>query len=208
MAKLKAPLLSLGASGAIGKALVFFNWKGLDVVREYVIPSNPQTKPQTDQRDLLTAAVKAIHDAQALAVGPLDSTDISAYGLWAVRVKAATTWFNQVVRNWLDVSIDGKTPSIYRSGVTAPGVKLLHPSLLSDEINGTDITAGHFFYGTSPSALVNSIEATITEPIHQASVEIPNLSAGRKYYVQFRPDATENCQGAWSGIYHGTPTAA
>jgi len=43
VSKLKAPLLSLGASGQIGKSLVFFGWKGLDVVREYVIPSN--TKP-------------------------------------------------------------------------------------------------------------------------------------------------------------------
>ncbi|GAH96000.1 unnamed protein product, partial [marine sediment metagenome] len=37
MAKLKGPLFSLGASQQLGKALVFFGWKGLDVVREYVI---------------------------------------------------------------------------------------------------------------------------------------------------------------------------
>jgi len=49
MAKLKAPLMSLGASGALGKALVFFGWKGLDVVREYVIPANPKTTAQNTQ---------------------------------------------------------------------------------------------------------------------------------------------------------------
>jgi len=30
MAKLKAPLLSFGASGAIAKAIVYFGWKGLN----------------------------------------------------------------------------------------------------------------------------------------------------------------------------------
>ncbi|GAI75819.1 unnamed protein product, partial [marine sediment metagenome] len=46
MAKLKGPLFSLGASGALGEAVVYFPWKGLNVVREYVIPSNPKTDPQ------------------------------------------------------------------------------------------------------------------------------------------------------------------
>ncbi|GAJ23952.1 unnamed protein product, partial [marine sediment metagenome] len=65
MAKLKAPLLSFGASGAIAKAVVYFPWKGLNVAREYVIPSNPRTKLQTDQRDYLTDAVETIHAFQA-----------------------------------------------------------------------------------------------------------------------------------------------
>ncbi|GAI66183.1 unnamed protein product, partial [marine sediment metagenome] len=64
MAKLKAPLMSLGASGQLGKSLVFFGWKGLDVVREYVIPSNPQTDLQTTQRDYLTEIVTRLHTVQ------------------------------------------------------------------------------------------------------------------------------------------------
>ena len=54
MAKLKAPLLSLGASGAIGRSIVFFPWKGLDCAREYVIPSNPKSTGQLTQRGYLT----------------------------------------------------------------------------------------------------------------------------------------------------------
>lgn len=206
MAKLKAPLMSLGASQQLGKSLVFFPWKGLDVVREYVIPSNPRTAAQTTQRAYITAVVAAIHAAQGLIVAPLAAGDITAYALWASKVKAATTWFNQIVKNWIDVSIAGNTPTVYRAGASQPGVDLLHPTIRSSQIDGSDITAGHFFYGTSPTALVNSIEATITSGINQASKEISGLTTGVKYYWQFRPDAGENCEGANSGIYHGTPT--
>lgn len=61
MAKLKAPLLSLGASGNLGNALVYFNWKGLDVVREYVVPANPKSTAQIAQRGYLTSAIAAWH---------------------------------------------------------------------------------------------------------------------------------------------------
>ncbi|KKM06256.1 hypothetical protein LCGC14_1745880, partial [marine sediment metagenome] len=50
MAKLKGPLFSLGASGQIAKALVYFPWKGLNLVREHVVPSNPNTTGQVTQR--------------------------------------------------------------------------------------------------------------------------------------------------------------
>lgn len=206
MAKLKAPLMSLGASGQLGKALVFFPWKGLDVVREYIVPSNPNTTSQQTQRAYVTAAVAAIHAAQGLATSPLDADDVTAYSLWATVVKSATTWFNQAVKNWIDVTIAGDTPALYRAGQSQPGASLLHPVILSDEIDGANITAGKFYYGTSKTALFNTQDATITAAIHQASHEISGLTAGVKYFWQFRPDAGEACEGAYSGIYHGTPT--
>lgn len=207
MAKLKGPLFSLGASGAIGKTLVFFPWKGLDCVREYVIPANPDTQAQKDQRNLLKNAVIDIHAAMAIAIGPLVEVDKSAYALWGSTYPTPRTWFNQACKNWIDISLDTKDPAVYRGGVSAPGSSLLHPSIKCDEIDGTKITAGKFFYGTSKTAMLNSAVATITAGIHQASKEISGLTAGKKYYWQFRPDAGEDCIGANSGIYHGTPTA-
>jgi hypothetical protein len=85
--------MSLGAAGQLGKALVFFAWKGLNVVREYVIPANPRTTLQTTQRGYLTAAVAAVHDAQADDTNPLASLDAQAYALWASVVQRATTWW-------------------------------------------------------------------------------------------------------------------
>jgi len=50
MAKVTGPLFSLSASGKIADAMVFFGWKGINVVRSWVIPANPQTALQGDQR--------------------------------------------------------------------------------------------------------------------------------------------------------------
>jgi len=43
MSKLTGPLLSFGARGQIGKAMVTSTWKGVPYARQYVVPANPQT---------------------------------------------------------------------------------------------------------------------------------------------------------------------
>lgn len=50
MAKLTAPLLSMGARGQIGKSMVTSNWRGIDYARQYVIPANPRTTAQQANR--------------------------------------------------------------------------------------------------------------------------------------------------------------
>lgn len=50
MAKLTGPLLSFGARGQIGKAMVTANWRGIDYARQYVIPANPRTTAQQANR--------------------------------------------------------------------------------------------------------------------------------------------------------------
>lgn len=50
MAKVNAPLLSFGARGQIGKAVVFAKWRGVDYARQRVIPANPQTIAQEETR--------------------------------------------------------------------------------------------------------------------------------------------------------------
>jgi len=50
MARLTAPLLSFGASGALAKALVFASWKGIPYARTYVIPANPKSTAQQEVR--------------------------------------------------------------------------------------------------------------------------------------------------------------
>jgi hypothetical protein len=59
MAKLTAPLFSLGARGQLGKTLVYMAWKGINDVRQHVTPANPQTAAQTTQRDAMSAVVSA-----------------------------------------------------------------------------------------------------------------------------------------------------
>lgn len=50
MAKLTAPLLSMGAQGQIGDSIVFSKWKGIPYARQKVIPANPRTVAQQSNR--------------------------------------------------------------------------------------------------------------------------------------------------------------
>jgi len=204
LAKLKGPLFSLGASQQLGKTLVYFTWKGLNVVREYVVPSNPRTTAQQTQRGYLTAAVAKIHAAQAHDTHPLGATDISAYALWASVVQAATTWFNQVVRNWIDQKILAKIPCLWQHGsVTASSVTL--KLMLFPFPQSSAPTDGDIFYGTSRTALINKLACTVAQVM--AGKDITPLVAGTKYFLQYRPDTPGGFAGSNSGIYYGTPTA-
>jgi len=204
LAKLKAPLFSLGASGQLGKALVFFGWKGLDVVREYVVPSNPKTTAQTTQRGYLTDAVAAIHTAQGHGTDPLYSGDVSAYALWASIVQSATTWFNQVCRNWVKQKVAGKIPVIFRSiNLVATSGDIQVKGQMTQE-SGTPVV-GALRYGTSKTALINSKACTKTQL--EGGIHITGLTNGVKYYVQYRCMSPDPFIGSWSGIYYATPTA-
>ena len=202
MAKLKAPLMSLGASGALGKALVFFGWKGLDVVREFVTPANPKTSGQTTQRDYLTDAVAAVHTAQAHATKPLAEGDIMAFALLGSIRPTPRTWFNEVVKQWLDQKVASLVPAIYRSGSLAPGVDSITFRIYITEEAG-NITNGNIHYGTSKTALIHTIATTPAQM--EAAKNIPGLTTGIKYYFQFRPTLPVGFIGANSGIYYCTP---
>jgi len=204
MAKLKGPLFSLGASGQIGKTLVFFGWKGLDVVREYVVPSNPQTTGQTTQRGYLTACVAAIHTAQGHGTDPIVEADIRAYALLASVVQAATTWFNQVCRQWLKQKVAGLIPVIFRSiNLVATSGDIQVKGQMTQE-SGTPVM-GALRYGTSKTALINSKACTKTQL--EGGIHITGLTNGVKYYVQYRCMSPDPFIGSNSGIYYATPTA-
>ncbi len=52
MAKVTGPFMSFGGSGQIGKAMVAAKWRGVQYVREYVVPANPRTVAQQEIRTL------------------------------------------------------------------------------------------------------------------------------------------------------------
>lgn len=210
MAKVKAPFFGLGASGQLGKSLVYFGWKGLDVVREYVVPSNPKTSGQTTQRGYLTAAVAKIHTAQAAAANPLDADDISAYALLASVVKSATTWFNQAVKEWVDCKVAGNDPLIYNDfTISDPTHDSIDLIIYLSEETGSQLAAGKFYFGTSKTALIHSFAAVLNAGV---DMDIVNgdlsafLTAGVKYFVQFRPDVGDPSVDCNSGIYHFVAT--
>ena len=204
MAKLKAPLLSMGATQQLGKTLVFFPWKGLNCAREYVVPANPNTVPQQTQRGYMTAAVAMVHTSQALAALPLNAGDIMAYGLQANQEASPRTWFNQFLKQFVNQRVAALKGAICRDAITTPAAGQLTFDLSWTKEGANDITAGTFFYGTSPSALIYSGAAVIAAG--RASLVQAGLTAGVKYYWQFRATAHADFVGVRSGIYYGTPT--
>jgi len=59
MAKVTGPLMSMSASGKLGNAIVFSIWKGAAYVRQFVIPANPQSSDQGDQRIIMGGSGRA-----------------------------------------------------------------------------------------------------------------------------------------------------
>lgn len=210
MAKLKGPLMSLGASGQLAKTLVFFPWKGLNIAREYVIPSNPKTANQVTQRGYMTTMVDAIHAAMALANYPLASADQVAYSALAAAKGKIMTWFNQACKLGIDclVAADGYT--VFSHGLIVDYDKDdFRPRIYINDDGVTQIAAGTFYLGTSKTNLIHSVPGTIDAGVR---ADIPDtdgfsgLTAGIKYYWQFRADSGDPCEGADSGIYYATAT--
>lgn len=205
MAKLSGPLFSLTASGAIAKTLVYFPWKGLKVARQYVTPANPKTAAQTTQRGYLTEAVAKIHACEALAADMLDEDDQVAYARWGTLFPTPRTWFNQAVKQWVDCRVAVKVPIIYCNGtISDPTPNSIDLAFQIEEKTGSTLAAGKFYFGDTPSSLIFTKAATVTAGDSVALVNSDCsafLTAGTRYYVQFRPDAGDGCEGSYSGIY-------
>lgn len=54
MVVVHGPCFSIDASGTLADTLTFTKWKGRNVVRERVIPSNPRSGPQTGMRSMMS----------------------------------------------------------------------------------------------------------------------------------------------------------
>lgn len=93
MAKVTMPLMSGSASGSLAHSIVFFPWKGLHVVREWLKPTNPQSADQGDQRVIAGAlgrATSVVGTANAFAA------EVRAY------MAAGLTWPSAITKYMID----------------------------------------------------------------------------------------------------------
>ncbi|GAH43740.1 unnamed protein product, partial [marine sediment metagenome] len=153
-------------------------------------------------RDYLKDAVAAIHLSQAQGTFPLVERDASAYALWGSTYKTPRTWFNQIVKNWLNQKVAGQVPIIFRGTYLVPGDTECEIRGRASPESG-DPSGLNVHFGTSKTALIH-IQA-ITQDQFEAGVEITGLTNGLKYYFQVRPTVQIAHQGSWSGIYYSTP---
>lgn len=197
MAKLKGPLFSLAAAGKIADTLVYFGWKGLDVVRQYVIPANPRSDRQIVQRDFLKAAVLEVHNAMVYLGHPLTSDDKSAYALAGSLHPTPRTWFNEAVKIMVDAMVDAQSyaalvslAATYKAATTA--------DVVGWSVKEATLT-GFVKYGVTKSALINSVAANIA--LHTFTAVMTGLSAGVTYFWQWQAPPVEGKTVLKSGIY-------
>ncbi|MBA7567178.1 hypothetical protein ES708_08879 [subsurface metagenome] len=211
MAKLKAPLLSLGASGAIGKTLVYFPWKGINAVREYVIPTNPQTDRQTDQRAFIKEVVPLLHTQMTADPDPFDADDKSAY-LWLASLNPTPiTWFNALCRGWINAGVAGKIKVFYAHQLATPisGQVTISAQMVKKTADSFPTTA-NVRWGNKKTLLLNSkdcgeILAGAVSVV--LTVETDGLVAGTQYYFQIRAVEDTAETPSVSGLVLGIPEA-
>lgn len=116
-ARVTGPLFSIGASGTVGKALTFGSWKGIQWVREWFKPSNPQSVKQVIVRhafdltviewatDIVTTPQKDAYDVGA------EGEQFSGFNLWQKRSMDAFIDQFDTSTPMLSVSVSGNYPS-------------------------------------------------------------------------------------------------
>jgi len=180
MARVRTPLLSFGARGKLANTLVFFPWKGIDAVREYVVPTNPKTAAQTAHRAIVTSVVSAWRNYFTNAVGRAawdrsatqDSRPLSGFNLFssnAIKLAASNP----------DASF-GNEPFVNAAGDCTFDMFNLDDGAIGDE-------AGNFegWAGTSPSSLL----LVGSEPIgaERVGISVPG-DPGDVVYMKLRKD--------------------
>lgn len=98
MAVVSAPLMSLGASGKLGGAIVFSSWKGRPVVRQLVTPSNPKSPKQIARRAMMRFLSQSWAPLgatpQATWVTPAKATNIAPVNAYTAYDQRLWTQFN------------------------------------------------------------------------------------------------------------------
>lgn len=91
MARGQGVFAALGVRGSIGDTFTFANWKGIQVIKKKPFPANPQTAPQTAERNQFSQAVAVWHNPL------LDDVDKLAWNLRAQLEALIMTGFNKLV---------------------------------------------------------------------------------------------------------------
>ena len=193
MAKVKGPLFSLSASGQIAKTLVYGDWKGIDIVRKYVIPANPNTAGQQTQRGYFANAVEDWHTDGFTAI------DVAAWNLYALALKVAQSGFNVLVKLKILCAVAAETwvPLVdcLVTAIGAAGAQI--------NITGTVGSTVKLYWGTSKTSMFN--EESMVDTAGDYEVTLAACGASTKYYFYIADKTAAN--QARTGIYSFTTTA-
>lgn len=118
MAKVTGPLLSLDASGSVASTMVFSRWKGINYVRQRVIPTYTNTFKQAAIRDLITQATQAWKTGATVGSVVINSTYKAAFD--AAAAGLAMSGFNMFIKNCVAINYDATTSPYFDGTLVAP----------------------------------------------------------------------------------------
>lgn len=107
MAKVEGPLFSLGARGKIADAMVFFPWKGINVVRKWLKPTQPNSSGQGYVRAAMSTIGKEIKKILCTSAG--DALDSKLYTLIRDDAPAGLNWNAYHAQGFLEILMVGGT---------------------------------------------------------------------------------------------------
>lgn len=176
MAKVKAPLMSFSASGQIAKALVFMKWKGLNTVRQHVVPANPRSAAQLVQRGYFEDAVDEWHETK------YNAADIAAWNRYAATLEDPMSGFNAFVREFLTIQLTA-VPVVdlpHGCSINSGGAGLLAFSMDEDG----EATTAFCDWGYSPTAMINQADL-VEAPANTWTLAGVAATAGRRVYGRY-----------------------
>lgn len=201
MGVLKAPLFSFAASGKLADSLVFMKWKGLNTVRKYVIPTNPNSAAQVTQRiTYFKAGVTKWHSFT------LTAADLAAWSLYASTciskvhksVVGCLSNFNAFMRAFLDGIVAAPATvwnEISHVAVSSTGTTLV--DILCTKCVDADLI--RCYYGTSKTYMPNVLSPLAGHVDNSNAFQITPSVPGVKYYLYLK--ATLAARDAKTGIY-------
>lgn len=183
MAIVRTPLLSFGASGKLAKTLVFFGWKGLDVAREYVVPTNPRTAAQTTQRTLFTDMVAAWRNYFT------NSPMRTAWDLSASVSKKAQSGFNAAMSAMIKIGTSDADASFALDGISTSTEHAVFGMLnIDDGTTGDEAGTFEVWLGSEATSLL------LLESVAIVAGDVTTSALGSAddiVYVKLRKDSQD-----------------
>lgn len=196
MAKLNAPLMSFAASGKIAKSLVYATWKGIDTVRQYVIPSNPKTPAQQAQRSLLSMAVNLWRASW------LNQEIRESWNKLASTRGLAMSGFNLFTGQLTKLAAEDSDASI-ASQLDIPGGNILAVVCKNIDDGSAGDETGDFelLYGTSPDDMVGSATASLAAGTASFAIDTDIIESGADGWGLLRKASASGTVFDRSGIF-------
>ena len=171
MAKVSGPLMSMGASGSFGGALVFGLRKGANIVRQLVTPANPKSADQATARNIVRVcgaaqrfanlcvdlgASRLVTDKAALIAAAPSSQTWNSYLVFCMTGISALT-YDAAGTLWASLSANHAAWETAATGLTPAFAAVAQKGAL--DASATAITPGEVFFRYTYGLYIAGISA-------------------------------------------------